>query len=234
LPLTETGLGNRTFAFDIGVKVKNRNQDPADHRQRPEISREKRRIILNAAIHVFAQKGFHQCRISDIASEAGVAYGLVYHYFENKEEILNTIFEENWGLLTRAIESVGEGPGTLEEKLLNIVSFIFDAHRMVPDIIHVMVMEIARSSKLLKQPRIEAFERAFVKLAEILEHHQRSGEVRRDLDPKMLAYMMFGSIELILTGYLLRTLPAEKDDAYEQMKRALIDSFLRGVRTRTG
>ncbi|NMB74517.1 MAG: TetR/AcrR family transcriptional regulator [Myxococcales bacterium] len=209
--------------------MKDKKQKNTFSRQRPEASREKRRRILNAAIQVFSQKGFHQCRISDIASAADVAYGLVYHYFENKEEILNTIFEENWGLLTRAIENVGEGPGTIEEKLLNIVSFILDAHRMVPDIIQVMVMEIARSSKLLKRPRIETFERAFVKLSEILAHHQRLHEVRADLDPKLLAYMLFGSIELILTGYLLHTLPPEKDEAYEGMKRALVDSFLRGA-----
>ena len=58
---------------------------------------DKRRLILDAAIRVFARRGFHHCRVSDVADEAGVAYGLVYHYFESKEEILNTLFPPSAG-----------------------------------------------------------------------------------------------------------------------------------------
>ena len=53
---------------------------------------DKRRQILDAAIRVFARQGFHACRVSDVADEAGVAYGLVYHYFQSKEEIMATLF----------------------------------------------------------------------------------------------------------------------------------------------
>jgi AcrR family transcriptional regulator len=202
----------------------------SERKKRNDTSREKRRLILNAAVRVFAQKGFHRCRISDIASEADVAYGLVYHYFENKDEILHSIFEENWGLLTRAIENVGDQPGTLDEKLANIVSFVLDAYLIVPDIIQVVVMEIARSSKLLKKPKIDAFEAAFRKLAQILARHQQTGEVRADMDPKLLAYLIFGSIELILTGYLLDTLRPTEGEGYERMKRHLVEVFLAGIR----
>ena len=67
---------------------------------------DKRRQILDAAIHVFARQGFHACRVSDIADEAGVAYGLVYHYFKSKDEVLNELFTERWSLLLAAIEEV--------------------------------------------------------------------------------------------------------------------------------
>ena len=60
---------------------------------------EKRRLILDAAVRVFARQGFHTCRVSDIADEAGVAYGLVYHYFRSKDEILDTLFLERWNVL---------------------------------------------------------------------------------------------------------------------------------------
>ncbi len=53
---------------------------------------DKRRVILDAAVRVFARQGFHTCRVADIADEAQVAYGLVYHYFSSKEEILDTLF----------------------------------------------------------------------------------------------------------------------------------------------
>ncbi len=194
-------------------------------------ARDKRRIILNAAALVFSRKGFHRCRISDIASEAGVAYGLVYHYFDNKEEILNTIFDENWGLLIKVIETVDEQPDRdLGDKLRIIVDFIFDAYRLVPDVIQVVVMEIARSSKFLKKPQIDAFEKAFRKLAQIFAHHQRAGELRSDLEPKVMAYMFFGSIELILTGYLLGTIEPSSDEEQENTKKIITNVCIHGLR----
>src|SRR4028119_373165 len=67
---------------------------------------DKRRLILDAAVHVFARRGFHHCRVSDVADEAGVAYGLVYHYFSSKEEILNTLFLERWQVMLDAIAEI--------------------------------------------------------------------------------------------------------------------------------
>ena len=63
---------------------------------------DRRRQILDAAIRVFARQGFHACRVSDIAREAGVAYGLVYHYFNSKDQVLNELFVERWSLLLAA------------------------------------------------------------------------------------------------------------------------------------
>ena len=67
---------------------------------------DKRRLILDAAITVFARQGFHHCRVSDVADEAGVAYGLVYHYFDSKEEILNELFLERWQIMLDAISEI--------------------------------------------------------------------------------------------------------------------------------
>ena len=66
---------------------------------------DKRRLMLDAAIRVFARQGFHSARVSDIANEAGVAYGLVYHYFESKDEVLDTVFLERWNVLLEAIDA---------------------------------------------------------------------------------------------------------------------------------
>ena len=67
---------------------------------------DKRRLILDAAIRVFAREGYHRCRVSDIAREANVAYGLVYHYFRSKDEVLDTLFTERWTLLLDAIAEI--------------------------------------------------------------------------------------------------------------------------------
>ena len=73
---------------------------------RAEPAVDKRRMILDAAVRVFARQGFHTCRVSDIADEAGVAYGLVYHYFHSKDEILDTLFLERWDVMLAAIAEV--------------------------------------------------------------------------------------------------------------------------------
>ena len=71
---------------------------------------DKRRLILDAAVRVFARQGFHTCRVSDIADEAGVAYGLVYHYFQSKDEVLDTLFLERWDVMLEAIREI-DAPG---------------------------------------------------------------------------------------------------------------------------
>src|SRR3990172_7863304 len=81
---------------------------------------ERRRQILDAAVRVFARSGYHGSRVGDVAKEAGVAHGLLYHYFSSKEEVLQTVFRENWGELIdrfRAVEATDE---PAREKLAGI------------------------------------------------------------------------------------------------------------------
>jgi len=81
---------------------------------------DKRRLILDAAVRVFARQGFHTCRVSDIADEAGVAYGLVYHYFGSKDEVLDTLFLERWELMLAAIDEIDAQPIGARDKLFAI------------------------------------------------------------------------------------------------------------------
>ena len=73
---------------------------------RAQAAADKRRAILDAAVRVFARQGFHGCRVSDIADEAGVAYGLVYHYFRSKDEVLDTLFLERWNVMLEVIRDL--------------------------------------------------------------------------------------------------------------------------------
>jgi len=94
---------------------------------------DKRRLILDSAIHVFADQGFHHCRVSDVADAAGVAYGLVYHYFDSKEEILNTLFSERWQLMLDAITEIdsqnvpAEGPAIVAPNHFSFFDHFFIA-----------------------------------------------------------------------------------------------------------
>src|ERR671910_337322 len=98
---------------------------------------DRRRQILDAAVRVFARQGFHACRVSDIADEAGVAYGLVYHYFRSKEEVLDTLFTERWDILLQVIRDADAQDANVRDKLRTIAAFILDSYRHDPDLMKV-------------------------------------------------------------------------------------------------
>src|ERR1043165_3717981 len=107
---------------------------------------DKRRLILDAAIRVFARQGFHATRVSDIADEAGVAYGLVYHYFDSKDQVLNELFVERWSLLLAAIEEVDTRKIPSREKLDAVAGFIIDSYRHDPQLMKVIIIEVTRAA----------------------------------------------------------------------------------------
>jgi AcrR family transcriptional regulator len=175
---------------------------------------EKRRLILDAAVRVFARKGYHTCRVGDIAEEAGVAHGLLYHYFRSKEELLETIFRETWRDLLDAVRSVEETDESARERLAGIAKILLRAWRRDPDLVRVLVREVTRSSHL--QERIDEIGAAFSGLERIIARGQEEGEFRSDLDPRMAAYLFYGALEEILTGWVLGQL----EDGDEQIARA--------------
>ena len=101
-------------------------RSPHDPLPSVENEPEKRRAILHAAVRVFADKGYQGCRIADVAKQAGVAYGLVYHYFRNKEELLESVFAEQWTIFIQAIRAIADGPGTAPEQLAAVCRFSID------------------------------------------------------------------------------------------------------------
>ena len=82
-----------------------------------ERTTDRRRDLVDAAARVFARKGFHASRVGDIAEEAGVAHGLLYHYFRSKDEVLETIFRDTWGVLVVETGRIEESGLALREQL---------------------------------------------------------------------------------------------------------------------
>src|SRR5438552_882402 len=182
--------------------------------ERSTSQEDKRRLILDAAVRVFARKGYHTCRVGDIAEEAGVAHGLLYHYFRSKEELLETIFRETWRDVLDAVRSVEETDETARERLAGIAKILLRAWRRDPDLVRVLVREVTRSSHL--QRRIDEIEQAFAGLERIIARGQEEGEFRADVDPRMVSYVFYGALEEILTGWVLGQL----DDGDEQIALA--------------
>src|SRR5262245_27023282 len=151
--------------------------------------RDKRSLILDAAIKVFARKGYHGSRISDIAREADIAYGLVYHYFKNKEEILHTIFEERWSGFLEAVEEIAGRDVSTADKLVSVAALILNAYRVRPEWVKVLVLEIQRSSRFAEPGQLRAVGALFQSVARILRAGQKAGELRAELDPDVACYV---------------------------------------------
>ena len=199
-------------------------------RLRTEKLEDRRRQIRHAATKVFARKGYHATRIADIAKEAGVAYGLVYHYFKNKEEILASIFEDNWTFFVRAIEGLRVGESTFPERLDAVVGLMIESYRVAPDVVKVLVVEIARSPMALDDGRMAGFRKGFVALADLIAEGQKLGAVRKTVDPTMVAFCLFGATETILTGIVLKILPATQENL-DRIRKQVSEIFLHGLAT---
>jgi len=204
---------------------------------RSPASREKRALILDAAIKVFARTGYHGSRVSDIAREAGIAYGLVYHYFKNKEEILDTIFQERWSGFLEAVEAIAAGSTSTEDKLLSIAALILNAYRVRGDWVRVLVFEIQRSSRFAQPGQLQAVDRLFQIVARILRDGQARGELREDLDPDVACYVFVGGLDIVVTGRVLDVIQTEGDpererDYYLKVAHTVVELFLNGLGSR--
>ncbi|HEX6702101.1 MAG TPA: TetR/AcrR family transcriptional regulator [Gaiellaceae bacterium] len=187
---------------------------------------EKRRLIRDAAVRVFARKGFHTCRVADIAEEAGVAHGLLYHYFASKDELLEIVFRETWAELLDAIRVVEESGEPAREQLRQVAAIMLRSWRRDPDLIRVLVREIGRSPEL--QRRIDALRQVFDAVARIVERGQDSGEFRSELDPRLASFVFYGALEAILTGWVLGQL-RDGDDDVRRAERALVEIVCSGL-----
>jgi TetR/AcrR family fatty acid metabolism transcriptional regulator len=191
---------------------------------------EKRRLIRDAAVRVFARKGFHTCRVADIAEEAGVAHGLLYHYFASKDELLEIVFRETWAELLDAIRAVEESGQPAREQLRQVAAIMLRSWRRDPDLIRVLVREIGRSPEL--QRRIDALRQVFDAVARIVSRGQASGEFRGELDPRLASFVFYGALEAILTGWVLGQL-RDGDDDVRRAERALVEIVCSGLEVAT-
>src|SRR5712675_1711653 len=128
---------------------------------RSQAALDKRRTILDAAVRVFARQGFHHCRVSDVADEAGVAYGLVYHYFDSKEEILNQLFSERWQLMLDAIAEIDTQAIPARDKLYLVASFIIDSYHHEPDLMKVIIVEVTRAANSFGREHLDKIREAY-------------------------------------------------------------------------
>jgi TetR/AcrR family transcriptional regulator, fatty acid metabolism regulator protein len=190
---------------------------------------DKRRLILDAAIRVFATRGFHACRVSDVADEAGVAYGLVYHYFGSKEEILNTLFTERWQIMLDAIAEIDKQQEIpARDKLYLVASFIIDSYRHEPDLMKVIIVEVTRAANSFGRDHLAKIREAYDMIGQIVERAQTEGVFKQEISSDFAALMFYGAIEQLLSGWIFDVIPQSEED-FEQAKVLVVEAMCGGL-----
>jgi TetR/AcrR family fatty acid metabolism transcriptional regulator len=197
-----------------------------EHTGRHAGGEEKRQLILDAAVRVFARDGYHTSRVGDIAEEAGIAHGLLYHYFSSKDEVLATVFRENWGALLEAFSHVEQSDEPADEQLRGIAKILLRSWRNDPDLVTVMVREVARSPHL--QDQVDEIRAAFLTIQRVIERGQAQRVFRPELDARLASWIFYGGLEEILTGWVLGQLP-DGDEEVARAERAIVDVVCGGL-----
>ncbi len=193
---------------------------------------DKRRLILDAAVRVFARQGFHACRVSDIADEAGVAYGLVYHYFASKDEVLDTLFLERWHVMLELIREVDAEAIPVRDKLYAIASFIVDSYQHDPDLMKVIIVEVTRAANSFGETHIATIREAYDLIGGMIAKAQAEGVFKADIEARFAAMAFYGAIEQLLTGWIFDLLP-QGGEYFERAKGLVVETVCGGLETRT-
>jgi len=195
---------------------------------RAKASQDKRRLILDAAVRVFARQGFHACRVSDIADEAGVAYGLVYHYFGSKDEVLDTLFIERWNVMLQLIRDVDSQDKPVREKLWSIASFIVDSYQHDPDLMKVIIVEVTRAANSFGQTHLPEIRDAYLLIGQIVTKAQEEGVFKPEIEARFAAMAFYGAIEQLLTGWIFELLP-HGEEHFERAKWLVVETVCGGL-----
>ena len=190
---------------------------------------DRRRQILDAAVRAFALRGYEATRVGDVATEAGVAYGLVYHYFSSKEELLETIFRDTWSQMLDTIREIEAEADPVREQLRKVVALVLRTWNRDPDLVRVLVREVTRTPHL--QVEVAEIQHAFDALERIVARGQEAGEFRREVDPRVAGWSLYGALEEILTGWVMGQLPGDEEDV-ARAERTVVELFCVGLEAR--
>ncbi len=166
--------------------------------------------------------------MSDIADEAGVAYGLVYHYFRSKDEVLDTLFLERWNVMLEVIRDLDETDLTPRDKLATITAFIVDSYRHDPDLMKVIIVEVTRAANSFGQTHFAKIREAYELIADIVADAQARGDFKDTVTPQFAALAFYGAIEQVLTGWIFDMLP-QGEAEFEQAKAFVVETICGGL-----
>jgi TetR/AcrR family fatty acid metabolism transcriptional regulator len=186
----------------------------------------KHQKILHAAIKVFSEKGFYNSRVSEIAKEADVADGTIYLYFKNKDDILISLFEEEFG---KFVQNMQVELGKEKDPLQKIKRFAITHLSLVtkhPHLGEVMGVEVRQSTKFMKEYVNKPFIEYLNIIRSVVIEGQEKGLLRKDLTPGVMKRAFFGALDEMARYWVLST---KKKHSIDQAAIQISDVFIRGM-----
>ena len=165
--------------------------------------RPKYKKIIDAAVDVIAEKGFHQSQVAKIAKKAGVADGTIYLYFKNKEDLLVSLFREKMGVFIEKIQEEISTKNTVREKLLAMVSMHFGQLAADKKLAIVTQLELRQTNKSLRLKVNEALKGYLFVIDNILEQGKNEGVFNKSIDIRLARQMIFGTLDETVTNWVM-------------------------------
>jgi TetR/AcrR family fatty acid metabolism transcriptional regulator len=186
----------------------------------------RREQIIDAAIKVFADKGFYNAKVADVAHTAGVADGTIYLYFKNKDDLLISLFESKMEMiLTRFTATLQTAP-TATEKLKRFIQLHFQMIEQDQHLAEVFQVELRQSSKFLKDYHNQKFIDFLNVIGQIIKEGQQSGEFRKNVRINTTKLAIFGAVDEIARQWILTPEPKSQ---LQDIARELTYTFLLGL-----
>jgi TetR/AcrR family fatty acid metabolism transcriptional regulator len=192
--------------------------------------RTKRKKILQAAIKVFARNGFYQSKISEIAKAAEVADGTIYLYFNNKDDILINLFEEEMTAIISEMRSKIAKENDPRKKIEQFAKTHMGLLKKNKDLAEVIQVEIRQSSKFMKEYDNRKFSEYLDIISEIIIEGQEKEVFRREVNPGIAKRAFFGALDELSRLWVLAP---KKNYSISAAAKQISDYFLRGLSTST-
>jgi len=188
---------------------------------------EKRQRILDAALKVFAERGFYTAKVSEVAREAGVADGTIYLYFANKDDLLINLFEDRMDYLIHRLNDEMALGGTVPDRIRRLIHLHLRLATDSPELAEFITVELRQSQRFVREYGNPKFQLYLKVLRDLIEEGNRDGSLRTGLDPRTVVRAIFGALdELLLTLTLVRK---RKPVDLEEAAASLADLFLGGL-----
>ncbi len=198
----------------------------------PSPKKSKEALIVDAALKIFKQKGLHKARMSDISKKARISYGLVYHYFKNKEDLFEAILNRWWQGLFEVMAIIRTERREAPLELRGIIDYFMDTYQDHPDLVNIFVTEISRSTTNLTAKRLKNFQEFMFLTDGIMLEGQKAGVLRKDFKARYLTYIFLGALETFVSAMVLVDQKIKGNRQKERIAESILEVFLNGASSR--
>ena len=193
--------------------------------------KDKEQAIFEAALKIIKQKGFHKARMSDIAKEAGISYGLVYHYFKNKEDLFDAIINRWWDDLFRLMANIsGDNEYDVHKKLRRIIYYFLDTYQSNHELVNIFITEISRSTTNLTSDRLDRFKKFMSLTQAVMAEGQEKEILRADFKARYLTYIFLGALETFVSAMVLVDQKIKGNAQKDRIADSILEVFLNGAK----